>query len=63
MTNPRSPMICPRCGAVMNRHAEKPVEPRNSEEALGAASGGLLVEEAHLCPNCHSAASRRMVLG
>ena len=37
---------CPKCGAEMNRHAEKLVHPGNSAELslVDAALGGLLEE-------------------
>jgi predicted RNA-binding Zn-ribbon protein involved in translation (DUF1610 family) len=44
---------CPRCGAEMNRHAEKLVY------AEGAAE---LLEEVHACPRCGNVESRRMAL-
>ena len=43
----------------MNAHAEKPVEPRDADEAAGAV---LLIEEVHYCPNCGDVESRRMSL-
>lgn len=53
------PMKCPACGVTMNHHAEKPMEPRNAEEAEAAASGmGCLIEEVHTCPACGGVASR-----
>jgi len=44
---------CPRCGAEMNRHAEKLVY------AEGAAE---LLEEIHACPRCGNVESRRLAL-
>jgi len=55
-------MNCPRCGAPMNRHAEKPVEPMTREEEERVAEGGLVIDEAHRCPRCGTEASRRVVL-
>jgi hypothetical protein len=40
------PMICPRCGAVMNRHAEK------------IDYTAERVEEIHACPHCPTVGSR-----
>jgi ribosomal protein S27AE len=52
---------CPKCGAEMNRHAEKLVHPESSAEArlMDAALGGLL-EETHACPRCGNVESRRV---
>jgi hypothetical protein len=40
------PMTCPRCGAVMNRHAEK------------VDYAAERVEEIHACPQCATVAGR-----
>lgn len=53
-------MICPRCGAVMNCHAEKPVDPASAEEARAAERGVGILEETHYCPRCGAVASRRV---
>jgi predicted RNA-binding Zn-ribbon protein involved in translation (DUF1610 family) len=45
---------CPRCGAAMNRHAEKLVY------AEGAAE---LLEEIHACPRCGNVESRVALAG
>lgn len=52
---------CPKCGAEMNRHAEKLVYPGNAAELplVDAALGGLL-EETHACPGCGNVESRRV---
>jgi ribosomal protein S27AE len=52
---------CPKCGAEMNRHAEKLVHPGSAAELrlLDAALGGL-VEETHACPRCGNVESRRV---
>jgi predicted RNA-binding Zn-ribbon protein involved in translation (DUF1610 family) len=52
---------CSKCGAEMNRHAEKIVHPAGAEELrlVDAAAGGLL-EETHACPNCGNVESRRV---
>jgi predicted RNA-binding Zn-ribbon protein involved in translation (DUF1610 family) len=54
---------CPRCGAEMNRHAEKLVHPESAEEAasMDAALGGVLME-AHACPACGNVEGRRVRL-
>jgi predicted RNA-binding Zn-ribbon protein involved in translation (DUF1610 family) len=54
---------CPKCGAEMNRHAEKLVHPGSSAE-LGPVDpdlGGLL-EETHACPVCGQVESVRVSL-
>jgi predicted RNA-binding Zn-ribbon protein involved in translation (DUF1610 family) len=56
----RDPMTCPKCGAEMNCHAEKPVDPLGAKEAA-AATKGTLVEEIHLCPSCGVTESRRLI--
>lgn len=50
---------CPKCGAEMNRHAEKLVHPADLVEArrIDPALGGLL-EETHACPRCGNVKSR-----
>jgi len=53
-------MICPKCGAVMNCHAEKPVDPASAEEARTAEHGVGILEETHCCPRCGAVASRRV---
>ncbi|HEX7957178.1 MAG TPA: hypothetical protein VF508_09555 [Pyrinomonadaceae bacterium] len=46
-------MVCPDCGAEMNRHAEKVDYGAGAEgeEGFDPALGGL-VEEFHTCPDC-----------
>lgn len=52
-------MKCPVCGAEMNPHAEKIVEPRSPAEAAKADwTVGGLVEEIHQCPACGGVESR-----
>ena len=46
MTSASDTMICPRCGAVMNRHAEK------------VDYAAERVEEILACPRCPTVASR-----
>ena len=55
----RTPMVCPKCGATMNRHAEKLVEPRDANEvARAVAALGGIVQEFHYCPKCGGVAER-----
>jgi len=52
-------MICAYCGAEMNQHAEKLIEPRTAEEARKVDPElGVLIEEFHSCPNCGKGAQR-----
>jgi len=55
-------MRCPNCGAEMNHHAEKLVQPTGSAEAASVdpALGGV-IEEVHTCPACGRQAARRAV--
>ena len=56
----REPMMCPQCGIPMNRHADKPSEPRDAAEARQVETGlGVMIEAAHTCPGCGLNASRR----
>ncbi len=59
MPERRKPMICPKCGAVMNHHADKLVDPVGAQQAAQAdpALGGML-EEMHACPACGNVESR-----
>ena len=52
-------MTCPKCGATMNQHAQKLIDPRSREEAarLDSALSGV-VHEMHSCPACGASASR-----
>jgi NAD(P)H-dependent FMN reductase len=54
------PMRCPKCGAEMNHHAEKVLQPSGpiEEASVDAVLGGV-VEEMHTCPACGTNASRR----
>ena len=56
------PMICTKCGARMNQHGEKLVDPRSREgtPSIDQALGGVLVEM-HCCPACGANASRPAV--
>ena len=53
-------MRCPKCGAEMNRHAEKLVFAGGPGEASGAdeALGGV-IEETYGCPACGHVEARR----
>lgn len=46
----KAPMICEKCGAVMNHHATK-VDYSVEDSADDAAFGGV-VQEVHTCPHC-----------
>jgi ribosomal protein S27AE len=50
-------MICPKCGATMNWHADKVIPgPRPGLRADPALGGAVL--EMHSCPACGANASR-----
>jgi predicted RNA-binding Zn-ribbon protein involved in translation (DUF1610 family) len=54
-------MRCPKCGAEMNRHAEKLVYAGSAAEARRAdAILGGLIEETHACPTCGNVEARRL---
>ena len=54
-------MRCPKCGAEMNRHAEKLVYPGSAAEArLADNQLGGLIEETHACPACGNVEGRRV---
>jgi len=55
-------MTCPKCGAAMNHHAEKPVEPITPDEERRASEGGIVIVEAHRCPRCGVEDARRVTL-
>ena len=55
-------MVCTKCGAEMNLHAEKLVEPTSAEEVERADPQlDALVEECYSCPQCGEGASREQV--
>jgi len=59
MAMQKNKMICPKCGAEMNHHADKlvdPVRPEDMKHVNPALSG--VVEEMHYCPRCGAVASR-----
>ena len=49
-----NPMRCPRCGAAMNHHADKP-HPGTEDTATGDG-----IEALYACPACGEAASRHL---
>jgi len=55
----RTKMICPECGAEMNHHADKLMEPVKPEELkyVNPSLGGV-VKEMHACPECGAVESR-----
>ena len=59
--SPSTKLRCPKCGAEMNRHAEKLVYSDSSRDAgrIDPALGGL-IEETHACPRCGNVESRRL---
>ncbi len=59
--NTAARLRCPKCGALMNRHAEKLVFADNPADARPADPllGGL-IEETHACPKCGNVAARRV---
>ena len=48
----KAPMICKKCGAVMNHHAMKIDYTRDVESSADDAVLGGLVQEVHTCPHC-----------
>lgn len=50
----KAPMICKKCGAVMNHHAMKIdyASTRDVESSTDEAVFGGLLQEVHTCPNC-----------
>ena len=60
MKDTKTGMICPHCGATMNHHADKLIDPVSPQEAAAVdpALGGLL-DEMFGCPGCGNAESRR----
>jgi predicted RNA-binding Zn-ribbon protein involved in translation (DUF1610 family) len=52
---------CPKCGAEMNRHAEKLVysDRRDDGHQFDPMLGGV-IEETHACPACGNVESRRL---
>ena len=59
MAMQRSKMICPKCGAEMNHHADKLVDPVKADDIrhVNPSLGGV-VEEMHACPKCGGVESR-----
>jgi len=55
---PKKKMICPRCGAEMNNHAEKiSYETAEGNRNPDAVFGGV-VDKIHTCPGCANVESR-----
>jgi ribosomal protein S27AE len=55
-------MRCPKCGAEMNHHADKLVQPTgHADEAAVDPTLGGVVDEVHECPACGAEATRRIV--
>ena len=54
-------MICPKCGTLMNHHADKLLLPDSDRDAadVDAQLGGV-VEETHACPKCGNVEFRRV---
>jgi ribosomal protein S27AE len=61
MATQKNKMICPRCGAEMNHHADKVIYPVSAQEAeiMDLVLGGI-IEETHCCPGCGGVESRRV---
>jgi ribosomal protein S27AE len=53
-------LICPKCGAEMNHHADKLIYSASPDEnhRVNPELGGV-VEETHGCPGCGAVAARR----
>jgi ribosomal protein S27AE len=53
-------MICSMCGAEMNHHADKLLEPQSAADTqyLDSALGGV-IQETHSCPGCGNVEFRR----
>jgi ribosomal protein S27AE len=60
MAQQKTKMICPECGAEMNHHADKLVDPVKPEDLrqVNPALGGI-IEENHCCARCGNVESRR----
>jgi ribosomal protein S27AE len=54
----KQPMVCKKCGAVMNHHAVK-IDYSVEDASDDAAFGGAL-QEVHTCPNCGHAQLRQV---
>jgi ribosomal protein S27AE len=62
MATQKNKMICPKCGAEMNHHADKLVYPVTAEDAKKTdVSLGGMIEETHYCPECGGVESRPAV--
>jgi len=59
MAMQKNKMICPKCGAEMNHHADKLVDPIKPDDIkhVNPSLGGV-VTEMHCCPKCGAVESR-----
>jgi ribosomal protein S27AE len=59
MAQKKEQMICSKCCAEMNHHADKLVEPQSTADTryVNPALGGV-IEETHGCPACGNVESR-----
>ena len=57
-TMKKAKMICPRCGAEMNHHADKVDYDADDALSPDPAFDGI-IEEVHTCPNCGFIALRQ----
>jgi ribosomal protein S27AE len=53
----KTPMICEKCGAVMNHHAMK-IDYGRAESSIDDAVFGGVLQEVHTCPHCGHAQLR-----
>ena len=51
-------LICAKCGAEMNHHADKLIYDEKRSTATNDPSLGGAIEETHSCPGCGAVASR-----
>ena len=58
MATKRERIACPKCGAPMNRHAEK-IDTRIPPDGESFAALGVLCE-IHTCPRCRFVEERRV---
>jgi ribosomal protein S27AE len=59
MAERRKPMICPKCGDLMNHHADKLVDLTDGQPGDDVDGGlGGTIQEMHACPGCGNVESR-----
>jgi len=58
-----SPHPCPKCGTLMNRHAEKLVTPPDAAPPPRGAAFDGVIERCWLCPHCHWSESEPLPAG